>query len=165
MTWHKLTVCFTGDDRAKSLYDDLIPPGGTYRAFRDRDYGANELFRENINDYANERASAYHRFLSMFWGHVWSVNIPGLGEVGIPPGLDSEWNKDKEARLKALVARVHNQGYRIRFYTLNGSRGDIFECFPSASAAALRWRATAKAGADWVATDEYQEVIKQLSKP
>jgi len=164
MTRRKLTVCFTGDDQAKRLYDKLIPQGGTYRAFRDRDYAPWELFRKNINNYAQEPASAYNRFLSVFWGHVWSQNILGL-EVGIPPGLDSKWSKEKEARLKALVARAHKQGYQIRFYTLNGEHGGIFDCFLSMPTTVHRWRATVEAGADWVATDEYKEFVRQLGNP
>ena len=34
--------------------------------------------------------------------------------------------------------------------------------FPSADAARLRWRAAAGAGVDWVATDDYAEIVAEL---
>jgi len=40
LTVRRLTVCLSGEEGAKAAYDALVPPGGTYRAFRDRVYGA-----------------------------------------------------------------------------------------------------------------------------
>jgi hypothetical protein len=154
MTQRGLTVCFTGSSRAKLRYDELIPNGGTYQAFADEDYGVEVYFRD-VEGYAWRPASAYRRFVSMFWGQVGRE----------PPGRDDTWEQWKADRLNALVYRVHRQGYRVRFYTLNGRHGDpIFQRFPNEAAARLRWRACLQAGADWVATDEWNEIVEEFGR-
>lgn len=127
MTQRGLTVCLTGSKRAKRRYDELIPQGATYMAFADEDYGP-EVYFKDANEYARKPASAYRRFISMFWGQVGRV----------PPGADFVWDQSKEQRLRTIVSRAHAQGYQIRVYTLNGSHGDLLERFPSASDARQR---------------------------
>ncbi|MBX6315280.1 MAG: hypothetical protein IRY99_20570, partial [Isosphaeraceae bacterium] len=107
LTARRLTVCLTGEDRAKEAYDALVPPGDPYRAFRDRVFGAGD-YREDIKDYAREPASPYFRFLTLHWGNI---------ERGGPPRA-GEWTAEEAARLKGLVAHTHQQGYRLRFYCL-----------------------------------------------
>ena len=157
LTRRGLTVCFTGSNAAKDIYDSLIPDGGLYRAFRDRVYGAGDPYRENVADYAPEPASAYHRFLTFHWTHV---------ERG-GPQLAGAWTGADAARLTALLAHVHEQGFRARFYCLNGHTGFTVSPyrFRDDAAARLRWQAAANAGADWVASDEYAEIVRFLTGP
>jgi len=149
----RLTVCLTGDDRAKEAYDALIPPGGTYRAFRDKVFGAGAYF-DNLDDYAPRPADTYFRFLTFHWATI---------ERGAPAAA-GDWTPAEAARLKTLMTLVHNRGYRARFYCLNGSRslGTILYAFPTPDAARARWHAAADAGVDFIATDDYAEIVAEL---
>lgn len=153
LTVRRLTVCFTGSDRAKEQYDALIPAGGTYRAFRDTVFGGGQ-FKQDVADYAPAPATAYHRFLTFHWGNV---------EAGGPP-LAGAWTDNDATRLTSLMTQVHRQGFRARFYCLNGHNGPTLSPyrFRNDDAARIRWQAATKAGVDWVATDEYAEIAQTL---
>lgn len=155
MTARKLTVCFTGSTKAKATYDGLIPKGGTYRAFADVVHSRGS-YRDDPTSYAKEPATAYNRFLTFDWSTV---------ESGGPP-LARDWTNDEAARLKAIVDSAHARGYRVRFYCLN-ARGPVLSVpyrFASPDAARLRWNAAAEAGADWIASDDYREIVSEMRK-
>jgi hypothetical protein len=155
LTARKLTVCFTGNAKAKAIYDDLIPKGGTYRAFADVVHSRG-VYREDPASYAKEPATAYHRFLTFDWDSV---------EAG-GPLLAREWLREEAARLEAIVKTAHAQGYRIRFYCLN-TRGPVLSInyrFATPDAARIRWNAAADAGADWIASDDYREIVSEMRK-
>jgi len=149
----RLTVCFTGRDKAKAQYDALIPAGGTYRAFRDRVFGGGE-HRDDVKDYASQPADAYHRFLTFHWGNV---------EKG-GPFLAGDWTEADAQRLKAIVTHTHEQGYRVRFYCLNGTYAPfaLSYRFRTPGQAHLRWKAARDAGVDWIASDDYKEIVQVL---
>ncbi|WP_406697043.1 hypothetical protein V5E97_39250 [Singulisphaera sp. Ch08] len=154
LTVRRLTVCFTGSERAKAQFDALIPAGGTYRAFSDKVFGGGQ-FKKKVEDYAPSPATAYHRFLTFHWGNV---------EAGGPP-LASAWTDEDIARLSALMRHVHRQGFRARFYCLNGHIGPALSSyrFQDDDSARIRWQAAANAGVDWIATDEYSAIAQALS--
>jgi hypothetical protein len=155
LTTRRLTVCLTGSDAAKDLYDSLVPPGGVYRAFRDRVYGGGD-YCDDVAGYATTPASAYHRFLTFHWANV---------ERGGPPRAGA-WTDDEAKRLKALTALMHERGYRVRFYCLDNRFRvtGVPYVFPDEPSARLRWRACAEAGVDWVATDDYAEIAEELRR-
>lgn len=154
LTQRRLTVCLTGSEAAKAAYDALVPPGGTYRAFRDRVFGAGAKYEDDVAAYTPTPATAYHRFLTLHWSAV---------EKG-GPALAGDWTDAEAARLIALVRRAHDHGYRVRFYCLNGHTGSPFTGyrFPNDASARTRWLAAARAGVDWVASDEYPEIVTAL---
>lgn len=156
LTVRRLTVCFTGSDAAKDLYDSMIEPGGTYRAFRDSVFTAN-AYHADVKSYALHPASAYHRFLTFHWANI---------ERGGPPTA-GDFTAEEAARLKALMAHAHQQGYRVRFYCLDGrlTIAGLGYHFVDLDAAIIRWRAAAEAGVDWVATDDYAEIVQALRPP
>ncbi|MGE3817868.1 MAG: PKD domain-containing protein [Isosphaeraceae bacterium] len=157
LTPRRLTVCLTGSEAAKDAYDALIPPGGTYRAFRDRVYGAGSAYRDDVAELVPGPATAYHRFLTYHWGVV---------ERGAPFSA-GDWTAEESDRLSRLVDLAHRQGYRLRVYCLNGQTGPALGGyrFRTVVAAQTRWLAAANAGVDWVATDEYSEAVACLSRP
>jgi len=122
-------------------------------AFRDRDYGPLHYF-EDPTEYAAEGASKFCRFISMYWGHI---------ERG-GPGHSYRWNSQKTHRLNTIIAVAHASGYRLRFYTLNARQGGPRMRFPKPAIAHDRWRRAAFAGADWIATDEYEDIVAVLHK-
>jgi hypothetical protein len=155
LTARRLTVCLSGSDRAKDLYDSFVPEGGVYRAFRDTVFGAGDAYRAEVAEYVPTASTPYRRFLTFHWGHV---------ERG-GPGRAGDWTGDEASRLASLLDLAHRRGFRVRFYCLNGHKG-VYPGpyrFADDDAARLRWDAAADAGADWVATDEYAEIVKELT--
>jgi hypothetical protein len=157
LTVRRLTACLSGSDAAKDAYDAMIPLGGTYRAFRDAVVGAGAKYQDDVAAYVASPATAYHRFLAFHWSAI---------EKG-GPALAGDWTGAEADRLAALVRLAHDRGYRVRFYCLNGQTGSPLSgyLFPDAASARVRWEAAARAGADWVASDEYREIVGALSKP
>ena len=154
LTTRRLTVCFSGSEAAKDAYDASIPPGGTYRAFRDRVFGAGAVYEPEVSAYVPESSTAYHRFLAFHWGAI---------ERGGPAGA-GEWMRAEADRLGALVTLAHRRGFQVRVYCLNGHSGAVGSSyrFPDDEAARVRWVAAASIGVDWVAGDEYREMVAAL---
>jgi len=105
-------------------------------------------------------ASNYRRW----WNNPWRVvEKEGQQHAGA-------WDKEKEARLRALVNHAHQNGLWIRFYTLDGATEKEESCngwfhsynFGSLSAAEDRWRAAQKAGVDYIASDQYERLAAFL---
>jgi len=154
LTTRRLTVCFSGSEAAKDAYDALIPPGGEYRAFRDRVIGAGAKYEDDVAAYIPNSSTAYLRFLAFYWGAV---------ERG-GPTLAGEWTPAEADRLGALMSLAHRRGFRVRFYSLNGHTGILGNGYRFASdeAARIRWIAAARARVDWIAGDEYREMAEAL---
>jgi hypothetical protein len=152
LTTRRLTVCFSGSEAAKDAYDSLIPAGGTYRAFRDRVVSGR--YEADVAAYIPANSTPYLRFLAFHWGAI---------ERG-GPALAGEWTPAEMDRLSGLIAVAHRRGFRVRFYCLNGHSGPLGGSYRFANddAARVRWLAAAAAGVDWVAADEYKELVDAL---
>ncbi len=80
------------------------------------------------------------------------------------------WTAEKESRLNQLVAYAHKRNLWIRFYTLDGASKAELSCngwfraynFGSMEAVQTRWAAAVKAGVDYLASDQYEELGKFL---
>jgi hypothetical protein len=152
----RLTVCFSGSEAAKAAYDALIPVGGTYRAFRDRVVSG--IYADDVATYVPGHSTAYLRFLAFHWGTI---------ERGAPARA-GEWTPAENARLSSLIALAHRRGFRVRVYCLNGHSGPLNSSYRFAddNTAKVRWLAAAAAGVDWIAGDEYKELVDALrAKP
>jgi len=105
-------------------------------------------------------ASNYRRW----WNNPWSVvEAGGQRNAG-------DWTQADAARLQSLVSVAHAKKLWIRFYTLNGhaeseSLGwtESYN-FGSLAQARLRWQAAIAAGADFIATDQYEAFAAVRSK-
>lgn len=107
-----------------------------------------------------EPASNYRRW----WNNPWNVvEAGGQTHAG-------EWTSSDELRLRSLVEHAHANHLWIRFYTLDGATEQELSChgwfreynFGSRSAAEERWRAAAKDGVDYLASDQYEDVSQIL---
>ncbi|HMD48495.1 MAG TPA: hypothetical protein VKG79_05330, partial [Bryobacteraceae bacterium] len=105
-----------------------------------------------------ERPTNYRRWCNNSWYEVEEGGQPRAGE----------WTAADTKRLRALVDRAHSLGYWIRFYTLDGfpedddhgwSKGYNFGSF---EAVRVRWRAAIDAGVDFIATDQYEDLAKEM---
>ena len=80
------------------------------------------------------------------------------------------WTSDDNRRLRAIVARAHEMGLWVRFYTLNGhpaaeSKGWTASYnFGSLAAVRERMAAARDAGVEFIATDQYEELGAVLSQ-
>jgi glycerophosphoryl diester phosphodiesterase len=133
-------LVLTGEsDAQQRAFHDAVPIGAPLLAF-----GA---------VHSGGRRTNYRRWSN----NPWRVVEPeGQNHAGA-------WTGDAEARLRSLVRAAHDAGLWIRFYTLNGhdpadSSGGWSPAynFGSEEAARERWRAAIRAGADFVAVDQYE---------
>jgi hypothetical protein len=158
----KPILVLTGEsDVQKAVFYDRVPVGARLLAF-----GATHTHTENITAAADviapDAADNYHRW----WNNAWKVIEPG----GQPNA--GEWNAEKEKRLGDFVAYAHKRGFWIRFYTLDGvsvqqeSGLGLFHVynFGTEAAAEQRWWAAEKAGVDYIASDQYEELGRMLKK-
>lgn len=97
-------------------------------------------------------ADNYARWVNFPWS---VIEQGGQNRAGI-------WSSADDIRLRSFTTRAHQLGYWVRFYTLDGfteseNHGWTTSYnFGSLEAARLRWRAARAAGADFVATDQYE---------
>lgn len=155
--WNRraLVVCITGSERAKILFDELVPVGTPYRAFRDRVVSGTDAPPEVV---IPERATNYQRFITLNWNVV---------EPGGPPRAGA-WDDRKNARLREIAARARERGLLLRVYCLNGqprSLQGLVYAFGSDDAARIRWAAARDAGVPFIATDDYEALADFLRAP
>jgi hypothetical protein len=109
---------------------------------------------------APDPADNYHRW----WNNSWRVVEPAGQSKA------DSWTGGKQSRLNELVHHAHAHNLWIRFYTLDGATQAELSCngwfstynFGSREAVRERWEAAARAGADYIATDQYEELSKML---
>lgn len=136
-----LLLCNGGALEREHFYE-RVPEGGRLR-----------LFGRGAPDHD---ATNFLRWINYPWAAV---------EPGGPPRA-GEWTPEDAARLRELVAKAHERGYWIRFYALNGHPVTAIVQhgwspgynFGALDAARVRWRAAFEAGADFVATDQYEDI-------
>jgi hypothetical protein len=107
-----------------------------------------------------EKATNYRRW----WNNPWKVvEADGQPHAG-------DWTPEKMKRLRALVEHAHANGLWIRFYTLDGATKKELSCngwfsdynFGSLAAARVRWRAAISAHVDYLASDQYELVAREI---
>lgn len=105
-------------------------------------------------------ATNYRRWTNFSWA---VVELGGQTKAG-------PWTSDDNRRLRAIVARAHEMGLWVRFYTLNGhpaaeSKGWTSSYnFGSLAAVRDRMAAARDAGVEFIATDQYEELGAVLSQ-
>ncbi|HDP33488.1 MAG TPA: hypothetical protein ENN29_00065 [Candidatus Hydrogenedentes bacterium] len=126
---------------------DAVPEGGRLRIF-----GSGN---------PNTPADNFRRWINYSWS---AVEPEGQNRA-------TEWNEEKETQLRTLTQNAHEQGYWIRFYSLNGhpaAAGARLGLSPgynfgSLDTVKIRWAAAFKAGVDFIATDQIGDAKKFIS--
>lgn len=149
-------LVLTGESEAqKAVFYDHIAEGQQLLVF-----GAVQTHTDDPSappqTLAPNAADNYHRW----WNNSWDVVEP----AGQPHA--GEWTAEKENRLRELVNYAHARNLWIRFYTLDGENKEQLSCngwfssynFGSEAAVRKRWEAAAKAGVDYIATDQYEKL-------
>lgn len=160
-------------DIKKQFFYDRVPVGGRIRAF-----GSAEKFDENpkklprekkdeaVADLVNydpeqlvpHKADNYRRWFGTNWAFIEKGGQTHAGD----------WTKASEARLKKFVDYGHRLGYFVGVYCLNGyteaeDQGwDKGYNFGSKEKVMPRWQAAAHAHADFISTDQVEEVAKVI---
>lgn len=104
-------------------------------------------------------ATNYQRWTNFPW-----MVVEEGGQAGAGP-----WTAGDERRLRAIVARAHERGLWVRFYTLNGHPADEglgwtrSYNFGSLEAVRVRLKAAIAAGVEFIATDQYEELARLLA--
>lgn len=161
------------NDIKQEFFYDRVPVGGKIRAF-----GSAVKFDDNPNKLGRDRRE--ERFASLVkiepeqlvtkhadnWRRWFGADWHFIELCGPEHGTD--WSAVTEARLKKFVNYGHKLGYLVSFYETNGftdgeNQGWTPEYnFGSKDAARVRWNALIKAHADFIATDQYEDVAETI---
>jgi len=158
----KPVLVLTGDsDTQQQVFYEQVPIGARLRVF-----GAAHVNDKNPmaapGVLVAQPANNYRRW----WNNSWDVvEKGGQRKAGA-------WTAKDATRLKALVEHAHENKYWIRFYTLDGCRDADLKRngwfrdynFGSREAVMERWGAAQAAGADCIATDQYEALSAFLKR-
>ncbi len=161
------------NDIKQAFFYDRVPVGGKIRAFGSAvkfdDNPAHlpktakaerlaSMLKVDPEQLVSKKADNWRRWFGADWGFV---ELCG-------PEHGKDWSTATEARVKKFVDYGHRLGYLVSFYSINGfteqeNHGWTAEFnFGSRDAALMRWNAAIKAHADFIATDQYEELAKVL---
>ena len=149
-----LVLTGESDTQQKIFFDeqpptaDLLAFGAAHPSLHDPNASAEALLAEPVNN--------YRRWVNAPWP---VVEPEGQKKAG-------EWTPAKKVRLHSLISRAHQLGYWIRIYTLDGGSPEQLKNrgwfagynFGSSDAAMKRWIAAVREGADFIASDQYEEL-------
>ena len=159
-----LLVLTEDSDAQEQVFFNTVPTGGHLRLFgsahtqpvnvqsqTERNHLLATLPPEQL---LTEKPTNYRRWWNNSWYLVEEGGAPGAGD----------WIPADSNRLHALVNYAHNQGFWIRFYTLDGFAptndkgwGKAYN-FGSLERAQIRWKAAIEAGVNLIATDQYEDL-------
>lgn len=159
-----LLVITEDSDAQEDVFFRSVPVGGRLRVFGSahtrglstpsRDERARLAATLPPEQLLTDPPTNYRRW----WNNSWAE----VEEGGARPGV--AWTPAGDARLRALVDHAHRLGYWIRFYTLDGFAPgedlgwDQSYNFGSLAAVRQRWNAALRAGVDFIATDQYEQL-------
>ena len=161
------------NDIKQDFFYDRVPVGGKFRAFGSavkfddnpkklprtaRDERLAGLVQMAPEQLVTKHADNWRRWFGTDW-HFIELCGPAHG---------GDWNAATEARLTKFVDYGHKLGYLVSFYEANGFADDQNQGwtaeynFGSKEAARRRWNAAIKAHADFIATDQYEDVVETI---
>jgi hypothetical protein len=155
-----LLVLTGQSDTQERFFFDQLPPTADLLAF-----GALHTDASDLNASPEALLTApvnnYRRWVNFAWR---VIEPDGQNTAG-------EWTQAREERLRSLITRAHQLGYWIRFYTLDGGSAEQFERmgwfveynFGSSNAAVQRWKVAVQDGADFIASDHYEELNRVIA--
>ena len=154
-----LVITEDSDDQEQVFFNEL-KPGDRLRVFGSAHsiHGKNshELATLPPSELLSEKPTNYRRWWNNSWYEVEEGGQPKAGE----------WTDASDARLRSLVDYAHGQGFWVRFYTFDGFEpghglgwGEAYN-FRSLAAVQKRWLAALKAGVNFIASDQYEDLAE-----
>jgi hypothetical protein len=161
------------NDIKQEFFYDRVPVGSKIRAF-----GSAVKFDDNPNKLGRDRREERFAGLPKIdpehlitkhadnWRRWFGTDWHFIELCG--PTHGNDWSPETEARLKQFVDHGHRLGYLVSFYEVNGfndgeNQGWTAEYnFGSKEASRVRLNALVKAHADFIATDQYEDVAKTI---
>ena len=165
----KPVLVLTGESNAQAVaFHDQVAVGAKLRLFgaialgapTGKDPEAAAKFWAALPSMALPKATNYRRWWNVSWAFV---EAGGQSKAG-------DWTAADDERLRTLVKNAHAANLWIRLWTVNGHpAGDekregwtTSYNVGSIEAARVRWRAAAAAGADFIASDQYEALAAVL---
>jgi hypothetical protein len=168
-TFGPLLVLTENGERQVDTFYAKVPIGEQLRLFgtipampltgKTAEARAAEIFAATSQQLIPTRATNYRRWTNFPWA---AVERGGQAKAG-------PWTADDDRRLRGIVARAHEMGLWVRFYTLNGhppGQGQGWTesyNFGSLDAGRERLKAAIGAGVEFIATDQYEELAGLLA--
>jgi hypothetical protein len=158
-----LLVITEDSDEQEQVFFNELKPGDLLRVFgsahsirlAEKEAAARNHVLATLppSELLRETPTNYRRWWNNSWYEVEEGGQPKAGE----------WTAASEARLHALVDYAHQQGFWVRFYTLDGFEpghgsgwGEAYN-FRSRAAVEKRWLAALIAGVNFIAIDQYED--------
>ena len=160
------------NDVKQDFFYDRIPVGGKFRVF-----GTAVKFDDNPDKLGRDKRAERMAGLLKFepeqlltkhadnWRRWFGTDWNFIETCGPTHG---DWNAATEARVKHFADYGHKMGYLVSFYQINGfsdaqNQGWTAEYnFGSKEAAMVRWKALVAAHADFISTDQYEDVARAI---
>jgi glycerophosphoryl diester phosphodiesterase len=153
-----LLVLAGPSDQVARVFHDEIPVGEPLLAF-----GAIHSLadgRQPADALMTGQATNYRRW----WNNPWIV-VESVGQQKA-----ETWTSESQTRLRQMVEQAHQHGLWIRFYTLDGATPSAqkengwFRLYNfTRERAEERWQALMEAGADYIASDHYEQLSEALT--
>ena len=162
LDWKPILVLTGASLVQQKTFHDNVPIGGRLLLF-----GAGVVAQRSselavVDQMMPNPATNYRRWLNAPWA---IVELGGQTKA-------ADWSAQDARRLEAIAHRAHDLGYWMRLYTLNGHEPKVGADagwspgynFGSLAEARKRWKAAAKAGIDYIATDQYEDFAPFVKK-
>jgi hypothetical protein len=162
------------NDIKEEYFSNRIPVGGKLMAFgtakvavpRGQDPTAKQIAQARAGMKPEELVTEPASNCRRWWGVSWDLIESG------PKTNAGAWTPEKQTRLEAFVNHAHKMGYLVSFWNEDGANADTVQRmgwsakynFGSLDAATIRWKALIRAKADFIGTDQPQEVAKVLKE-
>ncbi len=161
------------NDIKQNFFYDRVPVGGKFRVFGSAvkfDDNPHKLGRDKRDErFAGLREYQPEQLLTKHadnWRRWFGVDWHFIELTG--PAHGNDWNADTEARVKHFIDYGHRMGYLVSFYQLDGfphdqdqGWGDEYN-FGSKQLLQLRLDTLIKAHADFISTDQYEDVAEAI---
>ena len=155
-----ILVITEDSDEQEQVFFNQLKSGDRLRLFGSahtlRGKDAHALASLAPSELLTEKPTNYRRWWNNSWYEVEEGGQPKAGE----------WTAASEARLRSLVDYAHGQGFWVRFYTFDGFKpgqglgwGEAYN-FRSLAAVEKRWLAALKAGVNFIASDQYEDLAE-----
>jgi hypothetical protein len=160
------------NDIKQQFFYDRVPAGGKVKVFGSvtkagpspdmklsKADAIDYMYTITPEQFITAKATTYRRWAGTDWA---LIEKGGETKAG-------DWTKGAETRLHSFVDYGHKMGYLVSIYALDGYRPEENQGwdkdynFGSKEKVMPRWKAAVRAKADFISTDQYEELSKVIA--